>query len=105
MYAGELVEFGTVDEVLVAPAHPYTVALKRSSPGLAEQGVHVRLPAISGEPPSVAHIPKGCPFEPRCQFSRDRSLCRSESPAFRLTLGREVACHFAEEVVDAPASH
>jgi peptide/nickel transport system permease protein len=104
MYAGELVEAGTVDEVLVAPAHPYTLALKRSSPGPTEHGDRARLPAISGEPPSVARIPKGCPFEPRCGLSRDRNLCRSERPAFRLALRREVACHFAEEVVDATAT-
>jgi peptide/nickel transport system permease protein len=104
MYAGELVEFGTVDEVLVAPAHPYTVALKQSSPGLAEHGNRGRLQVISGEPPFVGRVPEGCPFEPRCRFSRSRGRCRSESPRPRLVLGRKVACHFAEELVDASAS-
>jgi peptide/nickel transport system permease protein len=104
MYAGELVEFGTVDEVLVTPAHPYTVALKQSSPGLSEHGNRVRLQAISGEPPFVGRVPEGCPFEPRCLFSRNRGRCRSESPKPRLILGRKVACHFAEELVDASAS-
>lgn len=104
MYAGELVEFGTVDEVLVTPAHPYTVALKQSSPGLSEPGNRVRLQAISGEPPFVGRVPKGCPFEPRCHFSRNRGRCRSESPKPRLVLRRKVACHFAEELVNASAS-
>ncbi|WP_457092585.1 dipeptide/oligopeptide/nickel ABC transporter permease/ATP-binding protein [Microvirga sp. P5_D2] len=102
MYAGELVEFGTVDEVLTSPTHPYTLALKRSSPGGAGQGARERLQAISGEPPSVGRAPAGCPFEPRCQLSRDHNLCRSQKPARRVVLRREVACHFAEELADAP---
>jgi peptide/nickel transport system permease protein len=64
MYAGRIVETGTTDQVLGAPAHPYTRKLIRSVPILGKP--ERRLDAIEGMPPSVADLPKGCAFAPRC---------------------------------------
>ncbi|MDR2150622.1 MAG: ABC transporter ATP-binding protein [Spirochaetaceae bacterium] len=67
MYGGLIVEIGPVDEIFDHPLHPYTQALLRSIPaihrGRERQG---RLITIEGQPPSIAHIPPGCPFAPRC---------------------------------------
>jgi peptide/nickel transport system permease protein len=105
MYAGRLVEFGPVDEVLVAPAHPYTLALQQSSPAPASIGMRSRLHAIPGEPPFVGRLPSGCSFSPRCALSHGRARCSTEDPRSRLVLGRSVACHFAEEMADAAQVH
>jgi len=65
MYAGNLVEFGAKDDIFRAPAHPYTQGLLRAIPTLAtDRGVP--LATIEGTVPSMAHLPPGCPFEPRC---------------------------------------
>ncbi len=71
MYAGRIVEQGTLDEIFYDPQHPYTWGLlgsiarvDRDRPG--------RLPAIAGLPPSLADRPKGCHFHPRCPHAFDR---------------------------------
>jgi oligopeptide/dipeptide ABC transporter ATP-binding protein len=66
MYAGSIVEQGTVDEVLDHPCHPYTKALLASVPTV-DPGNALRLrAAVPGEPPDGASLPAGCPFHPRC---------------------------------------
>jgi oligopeptide transport system ATP-binding protein len=97
MYAGEIVESGTVDEVFGRPAHPYTEGLMSSVPQVVAKGT--RLNPIRGVPPNLAHIPPGCPFHPRCSHARDN--CSYEVPPLREVLpGRRSACHYAEEVLD-----
>ena len=64
MYAGEMMEVGSVSEVMGAPAHPYTRALVASDVRHAEPGVP--LPIIEGLPPGPGERPEGCPFAPRC---------------------------------------
>jgi oligopeptide transport system ATP-binding protein len=95
MYAGRIVETGTVAEVYERPAHPYTLGLMRAVPDPRDTGVP--LEAIEGQPPDLAAPPPGCSFHPRCPFARD--VCRTDDPA-PLALGprRVSACHFAEEV-------
>jgi oligopeptide/dipeptide ABC transporter ATP-binding protein len=81
MYAGRIVEEGTLAQVLRQPRHPYTKGLLRSIPPLPRNRAHVRrlsLPAIPGMPPDLAHLPKGCPFEPRCPERMD--ICVSRPP-------------------------
>jgi len=68
MYAGEVIEEGRIDDVLVSPRHPYTSGLLRSLPALAER--KTRLPAIPGRVPALGEIPEGCRFRARCSFSR-----------------------------------
>jgi len=77
MYAGRIVETGPTDAVLAAPAHPYTEGLLASVPR-GQSSREERLRPIAGAPPSLARIPPGCPFHPRCPYVIDR--CRSERP-------------------------
>ncbi|MFC5823420.1 ABC transporter ATP-binding protein, partial [Nonomuraea insulae] len=96
MYAGRIVETGTVAEVYERPAHPYTLGLMRAVPAVRDGGAP--LEAIVGQPPDLAAPPGGCAFHPRCPFARD--ICREKDPEPReLGPRRAGACHFAEEVI------
>jgi oligopeptide/dipeptide ABC transporter ATP-binding protein len=77
MYAGRLVEQGTVDEIFYDPQHPYTWGLLGSITRL-DRDPPRRLPAIPGQPPSLVATPEGCPFRPRCPHAFDR--CRELPP-------------------------
>jgi oligopeptide transport system ATP-binding protein len=106
MYAGRIVETGTVDDVFTNPSMPYTVGLMNSIPQVEAKGG--RLKPIVGQPPNLAAIPSGCPFHPRCPMARTGVAaapgrdCVTDLPPLRMvTLGREAACHYAEEVLDA----
>jgi len=63
MYAGRIVEKGSVDRVFSAPKHPYTAGLLKSVPRLDTRGP---LEPIPGQPPDLSDLPPGCPFAPRC---------------------------------------
>jgi peptide/nickel transport system ATP-binding protein len=76
MYAGRIVEEGPVREILRTPRHPYTQGLLASIPGT---GNGARLRAIEGVVPSLAALPPGCTFAPRC--SHRMSVCTSAVPA------------------------
>jgi len=76
MYAGKIVEHGSVRDIFNQPSHPYTEALLASVPKL-EEDVD-RLYSIEGQPPTLHDLPQGCPFAPRCQYTMDR--CREEYP-------------------------
>ena len=94
MYAGRIVESGTVADVYRRPAHPYTLGLINSVPG----GDGTRLDPIPGAPPDLRNLPTGCPFHPRCAFAKD--ICREERPPLQTPLpGRASECHFVEEVL------
>jgi oligopeptide/dipeptide ABC transporter ATP-binding protein len=71
MYAGRVVEEGTLDEIFYDPQHPYTWGLMGSLTRLDRPRPH-RLPQIAGSPPSLLDLPEGCPFRPRCphEFSK-----------------------------------
>jgi peptide/nickel transport system ATP-binding protein len=71
MYAGKVVEQGTLDEIFYDPQHPYTWGLMGSLTRL-DRPRPKRLPQIAGSPPSLLELPKGCPFRPRCphEFSK-----------------------------------
>jgi oligopeptide/dipeptide ABC transporter ATP-binding protein len=70
MYAGHVVETGTVDDVLTRPRHPYTAALIASAPAATEVTAGARLETIGGSPPSIAELPVGCAFAPRCRHAQ-----------------------------------
>jgi peptide/nickel transport system ATP-binding protein len=76
MYAGMVMEEATRDEIFYEPHHPYTEGLLRSLPAYGSE--RARLQPIAGQPPSLIHPPKGCPFAPRCPYVMDR--CRVEIP-------------------------
>ena len=67
MYAGNLVELATKSAIFTAPAHPYTQGLLRAIPTFATDRVQP-LATIEGTVPSIAALPPGCPFEPRCAY-------------------------------------
>ena len=67
MYAGQIVEQGTVEEVLLEPRMPYTMGLLESIPTVDKRGG--RLSAIKGAVPSPFHLPPACRFEPRCPYT------------------------------------
>jgi oligopeptide/dipeptide ABC transporter ATP-binding protein len=95
MYAGRVVESGSVSRIFNAPAHPYTRALLGSIPRMGDS--KHRLTAIAGQPPDLAALPRGCSFAPRCPQAVDR--CRLEAPpAFGVGEGRIARCWLAREV-------
>jgi peptide/nickel transport system ATP-binding protein len=80
MYAGRIVEQGTIDEIFYDPQHPYTWGLLGSIPRLDRERAR-RLPSIAGSPPSLVAPPKGCHFRPRCphEFKRCQEVPGLES--------------------------
>jgi peptide/nickel transport system ATP-binding protein len=76
MYAGRIVEHGTVDEVLDRPAHPYTIGLMGAIPSNVGRGTPLR--PIPGAAPSPLARPPGCPFRDRCFAAT--SICENEPP-------------------------
>src|SRR6266567_6209265 len=77
MYAGRVVEQGTLDEVFYDPQHPYTWGLLGSVTRM-DRDPPKRLPSIPGLPPSLINAPKGCHFRPRCPHAFDP--CRQVPP-------------------------
>ena len=73
MYAGRLVEQGSVREIFYDPQHPYTRALLHSMPRLTD-AVTDDLPTIGGQPPDLAHLPPGCAFAERCEYCQEGCL-------------------------------
>jgi len=98
MYAGRLVETGSVDDVFYSPRMPYTLGLLGSLPRI-DAKTHERLTPISGSPPSLLSLPSGCPFRPRCPLATE--LCAAEEPPlFGVGQGHSAACHFHERLID-----
>lgn len=99
MYAGELVELGTVDQIFYLPLHPYTLGLLQSIPRLSNP-YQDELKSIPGEPPNMIDPPGGCKFHPRCPFATDK--CKHEDPPFvEYDEGHFAACWHTEKVVEA----
>jgi len=89
MYAGQVVESGTVDEIYRHPLHPYTRRLMECVPRVGDRGR--TLEAIPGLPPALDALPQGCRFADRCDKVSD--LCRREPVALRRTAeGRHARC-------------
>ena len=100
MYAGRVVETGSVRDIFYRPQHPYSLGLLNSMPRLDAQGVS-ELSTIPGQPPNLQALPPGCAYQERCPYVFDR--CRSEEPALREISageGRAKACHL--EGLEAP---
>jgi len=98
LYLGRVVESGATRDLLSAPAHPYTQALRSAVPeiDIAARSERVVLP---GDPPDATSPPPGCVFHPRCPIAAAR--CTTEVPVLRTVRpGRLVACHRAEDVLD-----
>ncbi|GAA0412181.1 ABC transporter ATP-binding protein [Cocleimonas flava] len=94
MYAGKIVETGTVDEIFYEAKHPYTQALLAATPTNTEKSG--KMLAIDGQPPDPLNLPAGCAFSPRCAFVEER--CKTDSPPERkIDAGHLVSC-FREDI-------
>ncbi|MEE9276777.1 MAG: oligopeptide/dipeptide ABC transporter ATP-binding protein, partial [Dehalococcoidia bacterium] len=90
MYAGEIVESGTVGEIFGDPHHPYTQGLLHSMPGLADRTR--RLPTIPGRVAELSALPPACRFAPRCPNRIER--CELTHPDMEGgDSGRELRCY------------
>ncbi len=93
MYAGKIVEEATTAKIFEQPLHPYTQFLINSLPKFGDKNVRGSVP---GSPPSLADLPSGCPFHPRCPYVKD--VCKQEMPAFsRPEFDHKVACWLVGE--------
>ncbi|MDE3724896.1 ABC transporter ATP-binding protein [Nocardiopsis sp. N85] len=106
MYAGRLVETGTVEDVFYRPRMPYALGLLGSLPRMDEARGE-KLTPILGTPPSLLDLPRGCGFAPRCPMAE--ALCHAEEPVLKEAVDAEetdlhhrhmAACHFGERLVD-----
>jgi len=97
MYLGTIVEEGEAGQVIDSPLHPYTKGLLAAVPE-PDPGNRTRLrPVMTGELPSAAHVPPGCPFHPRCKLMIP-GTCDTVRPDMRNTGdGHRAACHLYEE--------
>jgi peptide/nickel transport system ATP-binding protein len=93
MYAGHVVETGTVDQLFAAPQHPYTVGLLGSAPrpDLALADAQTRLAEIPGIVPTLRRAPDTCVFAPRCPRADEPCLTRMP-PLTEVAHGQEAAC-------------
>lgn len=91
MYLGHLIETGPTEELLDSPAHPYTMLLRESSP-IPDPAARIANAKMTGEIPSPANPPSGCPFHTRCP--RAKPECSAVMPEMKeIAPGRQVACH------------
>jgi oligopeptide/dipeptide ABC transporter ATP-binding protein len=91
MYAGRIVEKGTVRQVLKTPGHPYSKALIQTISSDRAAGKHQRRTAIPGMPPDLSQLPHGCSFAPRCSSAMPK--CRDIPPPDALIEdGHRAAC-------------
>ena len=94
MYAGNIVESGTVAQIFHSPQHPYTQGLLNSLPQI--QSERTRLVNIPGQPPDLAHLPAGCPFYDRCSKRMDK--CQTQEPQnIRVETGHFSRCFLNSE--------
>ncbi len=90
VYAGEIVEIGTVEQVYLDTKHPYTKGLFDSIPKIDEDTE--KLIPIEGQMPNMAKLPSGCYFHPRCKYCQE--ICKKEAPPVRGENGHTYRCHF-----------
>ncbi|GAA1040061.1 ABC transporter ATP-binding protein [Virgisporangium ochraceum] len=105
MYAGRVVESGSVDDVFYRPRMPYTLGLLGSIPRL-DAVERQPLTPVEGNPPSLVNLPPGCKFVPRCPLAID--ICSEQEPPLvrmgRSGVAHTSACHRSDEVERAGAT-
>lgn len=98
MYAGRIVEYGTVHDVLTRPTHPYTIGMLAST--VHGQDRRLDIEAIPGTPPDMSKLPQGCSFAPRCREAF--ANCVAESPPMvSLSPGRRTLCFNARDKAES----
>lgn len=99
MYAGRIVEIGSIDDIFHHARHPYTQALLAASPSFATSGKmggkKGHMQAINGQPPDPLNLPNGCAFNPRCSYTNEvGDKCLSQTPELKeVSKGQQIACH------------
>ena len=89
IYAGNIVEYGTKEQIFDHPSHPYTIGLFGAIPDMNED--EIWLHPIEGLPPDPTDLPKGCAFSPRCKYATDE--CRKEPISiYKTEDGHECRC-------------
>jgi oligopeptide/dipeptide ABC transporter ATP-binding protein len=84
MYAGQIVEHASAEELFDHPEHPYTEALLGALPQVEDEGVREgRLTAIPGRPPDLVDLPDQCRFAPRCPYANRVDGCAAHTPELR----------------------
>ncbi len=102
MYLGKIVERAPAAEIYRLPRHPYTTALLSAVPEPDPRATKTRI-VLSGDMPSPAAPPPGCPFHPRCPHPLKSDRCRTEVPPLReITPGHLAACHYADSPMRWP---
>ena len=92
MYAGQIVEMGSTEQVFDTPSHPYTQALLRCLPSVELK--RQQLVEIGGQPPDLAQLPPGCPFAPRC--AKRQPIClEAYPPTITIQPGHIAQCYAA----------
>ncbi len=100
MYAGEVVEYGSADDIFYRSAHPYTQGLKQAMPDMHQHGKD-RLEAIPGSPPDLFAPPPGCAYHPRCPQAMN--ICNRIDPGeYPVGDGHSASCWRLHE--DAPGA-
>jgi len=90
MYAGKIVEYGSVETIFSDPVHPYTQLLIKAFPSI--EGPIGQLRSIPGNPPALIDPPSGCPFHPRCPLAREE--CSKSAPQLvEVSAGHFAACN------------
>ncbi|NLT57568.1 MAG: ABC transporter ATP-binding protein [Clostridiales bacterium] len=93
LYAGKVIEYGTVRQVFKQHLHPYTKGLLGSIPSLIEDVE--RLTSIEGLMPDPVNLPQGCAFSPRCAHAMERCFCEAP-PLYLMEDGHSVRCFLCE---------
>jgi len=94
MYAGRIIEMGSVDSVYAKPLHPYTQGLMRALPRADKD---LKVESIGGSVPDLVELPPGCPFHPRCPHAME--VCRKTNPRTLKIDGRVIECHLYDEEI------
>jgi oligopeptide transport system ATP-binding protein len=93
MYGGNMVEYGTAQEIFEQPKMPYTMGLLESLPRLDQAGS--RLVPIEGQPPNLLRMPSGCAFAPRCRYRMP--ICDEPVPLYDFGDGHVARCFLYDE--------
>jgi oligopeptide/dipeptide ABC transporter ATP-binding protein len=94
MYAGNMVEYGTAEQIFHDPKHPYTIGLLESLPRLDERGRR-RLVPIEGQPPNLLRVPPGCAFAARCRYRM--AICDEPVGIYDFGDGHVARCFLYDE--------
>ena len=94
IYAGNIIEYGTKEQIFDHPSHPYTIGLFGAIPNMNED--EEWLHPIEGLPPDPSNLPKGCAFHPRCPYTTEE--CRNQKIEMHITADGHMCrcCHMRE---------